>query len=128
MVASTGWAELIVTGPPIVPPGNEKYASRPASTLKVIVGAPGSAIVPVAVEVLMLVMWIVSARMPGLDRSYQGKYCVVAAAAAGLAQISLSDWLNQLRDVEMIGGPELTVTRSEEHTSELQSPVHLVCR
>src|SRR6267154_3517105 len=30
----------------------------------------------------------------------------------------------------MVSGPEdlVAVTRSEEHTSELQSPVHLVCR
>src|SRR5690348_17724470 len=28
----------------------------------------------------------------------------------------------------MIAAPMTTPTRSEEHTSELQSPVHLVCR
>src|SRR5438876_2470321 len=31
-------------------------------------------------------------------------------------------------DAPTRGGPAVTPPRSEEHTSELQSPVHLVCR
>src|SRR4051794_41558752 len=37
--------------------------------------------------------------------------------------------LNQMTAVEMtLPGRRYTISRSEEHTSELQSPVHLVCR
>src|SRR5256885_5503770 len=32
------------------------------------------------------------------------------------------------RGAEVLGGAERAVTRSEEHTSELQSPCNLVCR
>jgi len=34
-------------------------------------------------------MWMVSARMPALMRSYQGKYWVVEAAVPGRAAVSL---------------------------------------
>src|SRR5690348_17560725 len=36
-----------------------------------------------------------------------------------------ADWL---RHAAALGDPARTRRRSEEHTSELQSPVHLVCR
>src|SRR5438876_33197 len=32
------------------------------------------------------------------------------------------------RDFQLVGPDQLEIARSEEHTSELQSPVHLVCR
>src|SRR5438876_4845824 len=35
-------------------------------------------------------------------------------------------WLRHLQPVAV--GPQPPLERSEEHTSELQSPVHLVCR
>src|SRR5690348_17985484 len=47
------------------------------------------------------------------------------AGDAVIAEFVLQGHIHRTRDVALqIGGP----TRSEEHTSELQSPVHLVCR
>src|SRR5690348_17664468 len=39
-------------------------------------------------------------------------------------------WLGRRRDLDVVGkgGQFMVGLRSEEHTSELQSPVHLVCR
>src|SRR5690348_17769246 len=47
---------------------------------------------------------------------------------AGKVKVLLAAGL-VMRSKEMLPlAPSATVTRSEEHTSELQSPVHLVCR
>src|SRR5438876_8298362 len=66
-----------------------------------------------------------------LDRSLMQKF-------AEFATPDISDLLNRLYAVDpgivcltgrqhQLCGPACTVKRSEEHTSELQSPVHLVC-
>src|SRR5438876_2101116 len=49
-----------------------------------------------------------------------------SSAALRAAAITASLWSNPVNDEA--GNRSTTATRSEEHTSELQSPVHLVCR
>src|SRR5690348_17412584 len=53
-------------------------------------------------------------------------------ARAHEANSAVLDPCVELLDAELLGKPgeelEQRVVRSEEHTSELQSPVHLVCR
>src|SRR5438876_8557166 len=41
------------------------------------------------------------------------------------ALADLKEWMDHIRKLDVM---RLEVGRSEEHTSELQSPVHLVCR
>src|SRR5438876_7266760 len=52
------------------------------------------------------------------------------SAAAALERIAVQDYDAIVTDIKMPGmdGLALLAERSEEHTSELQSPVHLVCR
>src|SRR5690348_16266967 len=45
----------------------------------------------------------------------------------GMAFIHLKDWSDRSRTADEIIN-DFNAKRSEEHTSELQSPVHLVCR
>src|SRR5690348_18000809 len=57
----------------------------------------------------------------------------VAAALRGFLSAAVADSANNPADTAPWGGPVRVVSRrgarrSEEHTSELQSPVHLVCR
>src|SRR6266487_5752302 len=57
-------------------------------------------------------------------RSFLGKSLAVGAGTIGAGLLS------GIRTAEASGGltPGDAALRSEEHTSELQSPVHLVCR
>src|SRR5690348_17768675 len=52
----------------------------------------------------------------------------VAEAIARAATGSMRDALSVLDQLMAYGSGTITLARSEEHTSELQSPVHLVCR
>src|SRR5690348_17533418 len=47
--------------------------------------------------------------------------------AGNLTSAEGTDDVSQINNVKLTGDA-LSFTRSEEHTSELQSPVHLVCR
>src|SRR5438876_7612829 len=53
----------------------------------------------------------------GACSTSESAFCVAEAAAGGLLSYAWSTT-----------SPSSRRTRSEEHTSELQSPVHLVCR
>src|SRR5437762_11315554 len=54
--------------------------------------------------------------------------CVCAAAAPAFAQPPSPGGQPRQLSVEITAGPTLGHKRSEEHTSELQSPMYLVCR
>src|SRR5690348_17499100 len=51
-----------------------------------------------------------------------------ALAMTGCAQLVHKPVVPQMPPVEIPAPPPPVANRSEEHTSELQSPVHLVCR
>src|SRR5690348_15203741 len=50
-----------------------------------------------------------------------------AAALPGVVEGAIGDARRGLRDIHVVADVD-GILRSEEHTSELQSPVHLVCR
>src|SRR2546422_3704986 len=54
-------------------------------------------------------------------------YLLAAVFARG-AQLTVSTPLGQVRSIAVDPGGYIYVARSEEHTSELQSRLHLVCR
>src|SRR6266487_1858635 len=61
-------------------------------------------------------------------RKHAGKACVCELVPLfDLSQPTVSHHLKVLRDAGIVAS-ERRGLRSEEHTSELQSPVHLVCR
>src|SRR5690348_18130745 len=63
-----------------------------------------------------------------LFRSCAGVYTIlVGAPAAAVATFTDADTI-VTEDATLDPFPNLDNLRSEEHTSELQSPVHLVCR
>src|SRR5690348_18188472 len=66
--------------------------------------------------------------VPG-SKSLTNRYLVLAALADGpsrlRAPLHSRDSALMIEALRQLGA---TITRSEEHTSELQSPVHLVCR
>src|SRR5690348_8800047 len=51
-----------------------------------------------------------------------------SSAAAGSASSCGSTWRSRRKATAIAAARSANTTRSEEHTSELQSPVHLVCR
>src|SRR5207244_8921082 len=57
-------------------------------------------------------------------------YAKAAARAPRDAQLlaDFADALGMAQGQRLAGDPEKLIARSEEHTSELQSPDHLVCR
>src|SRR5688500_2437726 len=46
----------------------------------------------------------------------------------GAAVLTYRFWVNAFKSDESVIGKRITLSRSEEHTSELQSPCNLVCR
>src|SRR5258708_31784642 len=48
--------------------------------------------------------------------------------ASRLAELTDLEEVGEVRSEGLVAGIELVADRSEEHTSELQSPDHLVCR
>src|SRR2546426_7604468 len=53
---------------------------------------------------------------------------IILGFLLGGFHVGLGRWLfTRVRDV-ILFGPQLVLQRSEEHTSELQSPCNLVCR
>src|SRR3989449_3099762 len=61
-----------------------------------------------------------------LFRSLAAASAAIGVAAAAVSQLDLTRWVSyKLRGA---GGAAGVLERSEEHTSELQSRLHLVCR
>src|SRR5690348_17923407 len=56
----------------------------------------------------------------------KGKVCVVTGGASGIGEATARAFANAGAKGVVVA--DLNADRSEEHTSELQSPVHLVCR
>src|SRR2546421_680518 len=69
--ASTGWSEVIVTGPPMVPWGKLAYDSAPGATVNICEVAPGRLTVTLAAVPPGLRTWMLSFSMPGEALSYQ---------------------------------------------------------
>src|SRR5690348_18018670 len=63
---------------------------------------------------------------PGRSGLVQLLHCLAALAAEGVS--FRTERLFEGRQVRRLNLVGLEPVRSEEHTSELQSPVHLVCR
>src|SRR3989449_2366674 len=51
-----------------------------------------------------------------------------ARIEAALARATTAEWVRRFEAAQVAAGPIYEFDRSEEHTSELQSRLHLVCR
>src|SRR5207244_10746837 len=83
---------------------------------------------PISHDVLVLVrVDLVGRGVEALETGAPGEHVVLPALMRGLAPVELG---HDLAREELEAGTDVLVwrARSEEHTSELQSPDHLVCR
>ena len=69
--ASTGWSEVTVTGPPMVPFGKLANDSAPGATVSCCGIAPGRLTVTLAVALPGFRTWMLSLNIPGEALSYQ---------------------------------------------------------
>ena len=65
-----------------------------------------------------------------MEISLSGRSAIITGASKGLGLAMATQFASSGADVALVarGREALDAARSEEHTSELQSPDHLICR
>src|SRR5258708_23167194 len=80
------------------------------------------------VMILLFLLIIPSFIFVGVNQNYFTESSVIVARVDG-HEIKQADWENAHRmESDRLRAENPNIDRSEEHTSELQSPDHLVCR